>query len=71
MPNIPRALQQTIAPAQPSSSSVALRYLEYSPIQVRGPVTGRQYEFSSSNSVRAVDPRDAALLLRTRFFHKA
>jgi hypothetical protein len=57
-------------PAQPSPrySSVALRYTETSPILVKGPATGRQYQFSGPNPVQAVDARDAAALLRTRFF---
>jgi len=51
-------------------SSVGLRYLEKSPIRVRGPATGRQYEFSAVNSVQSVDARDAESLLNTRFFAK-
>ena len=45
-----------------------LHYLENSPIRVRGPVTGRQYDFSGLRPVQAVDTRDASALLRTRFF---
>jgi hypothetical protein len=48
--------------------SVALRYTETSPILVRGPATGRQYQFSGSKPVQTVDARDAAALLRTGFF---
>ena len=60
------------APQPPAGwSSVGLRYLEKSPIRVRGPVTGRQYEFSAVNSVRSVDARDAGSLLSTRFFARA
>jgi hypothetical protein len=51
-------------------SSVGVRYLEKSPIRVRGPVTGIQYEFSAVNAVRSVDSRDAESLLGTRFFVK-
>ena len=47
-----------------------LRYLEKSPIRVRGPATGREYEFSAADPVRLVDARDAESLLRTRFFAK-
>jgi hypothetical protein len=47
---------------------VALRYLERSPVLVRGPATGRQYAFSGERPVRPVDKRDAATLSRTRFF---
>lgn len=81
-PNSPRAPRQTLAPAAtpalatapapaPSrNSSVALRYLESSPIRVRGPVTGQPYDFSGSHPVQAVDSRDATALLRTRFFRQ-
>jgi len=58
------------APAPVPSSSVAIRYLEKSPIRVRGPVTGRYYDFSGSRSVQVVDSRDAPPLLRTRFFRQ-
>lgn len=49
-------------------SSFKVRYLEKSPIRVRGPATGRDYDFSAANRIRLVDPRDAEALLRTRFF---
>ena len=51
-------------------SLVILRYLENSPILVRGP-TGRQYEFSGARPSQSVDARDAEALLRTRFFRRA
>jgi hypothetical protein len=56
------------AAAQPAYGVVRLRYLERSPIRVRGPVSGRQYEFSAAAPMQAVDSRDAAQLLATRFF---
>ena len=52
-------------------STINLRYSEASPIQVRGPITGRVYSFSRLHLVQAVDPRDAAALLSTRFFRRA
>jgi hypothetical protein len=70
MPLIPRAPQPAVAPVQPSSSLIALRYLRRSPIRVRGPVTGRVYDFSVSNLVQPVDSRDAAALVRTNFFRQ-
>ncbi len=54
--------------SQAASPSVALRYTELSPILVKGPATGRQYQFSGSYPIQAVDARDVAALLRTRFF---
>jgi hypothetical protein len=62
--------QQTPVVQSPSYSTVNLRYLENSPILVRGPVTGRQYEFSGAKPQQLVDVRDADALLRTGFFRK-
>ncbi len=50
---------------------VSVRYLERSPIRVRGPVTGQQYEFSESRPVQSVDGRDASSLLQSRFFRRS
>ncbi len=62
----------TAAAAQPSAwSSVQLRYLERSPIRVRGPVTGKHYDFSAADPIAPVEARDADSLLRTRFFARA
>lgn len=52
-------------------SSLRVRYVEQSPIRVRGPHSGKDYRFSGSDPVRLVDARDAESLLRTRFFAKA
>jgi len=71
VPGVARASAgaQRSHPLAPTSySSVRLRYLENSPIRVRGPVTGRHYEFSSPSPVQSVDPRDVAGLLGTRLF---
>jgi hypothetical protein len=48
-----------------SLSEIELIYLRQSPIQLRGNVTGRVYQFSSQHSIQAVDRRDAAVFLRT------
>ena len=61
------------APARSSGSTapeeaVTLRYLERSPILVHGPATGRRYNFSAGSPLQTVDKRDAAVLMRTRFF---
>ncbi len=55
----------------PAFSTVRLRYIENSPILVRGAATGRHYSFSGARSIQAVDVRDAAAFLRTRFFRRA
>jgi hypothetical protein len=65
-----KAVQQTPVVQASAYSTVNLRYLENSPILVRGPVTGRQYEFSGAKPQQPVDVRDADALLRTGFFRK-
>jgi hypothetical protein len=62
---------QAPAPVSMPESSVSVRYLETSPIQVRGLVSGMSYAFSGSQPVQQVDPRDASSLLNTRFFRRA
>ena len=54
-----------------SQASVAILYLENSTVLVHGSATGREYRFSSVEPVQAVDARDAAALIRTRFFKLA
>jgi len=58
-------------PAPPVERGVMLRYRERGPVLVRGPVTGRSYEFSVERPAQAVEPRDAEVLLRTRHFVRA
>ena len=67
LPGTPQ--QSSGLPGMPRSV-VALRYMQSSPIRVRGPITGRQYEFSATAPVQAVDPKDAPALLRTPFFRQ-
>lgn len=67
----PSTGQRTDGWTEPAYSAVTLRYLESSPVLVRGPATGRQYEFSGTHPIQAVDGRDAEALLRTRFFRRA
>jgi len=70
MPNPLHSAQPAVAPIQRPGSTVALRYLQRSPIRVQGPVTGRHYDFSGSQPVQSVDSRDATALVRTRFFQQ-
>jgi len=58
-------------PISVAQSSISLRYLENSPIRVRGSVSGKYQEFSGSHPVQLVDARDASSLLNTRFFRRA
>jgi hypothetical protein len=50
--------------------SISVRYVETSPIRVRGPVSGISYDFSGTAPMHQVDARDAASLLNTRFFRR-
>jgi hypothetical protein len=47
-----------------------LLYYGHAPLQIRGPVTGQLYQFSSGSPVQAVDGRDAVSMLRTRLFRQ-
>ena len=47
-----------------------LFYYGVTPASVRGPVSGRLYQFSKQQPVQAVDARDAASILRTRLFRQ-
>jgi hypothetical protein len=68
-PEPPQIVNRT-TPAATPYARVSLRYLENSPIRVRGPVTGQDYEFSGSRPVQSIDARDASSLLKTRFFRR-
>jgi hypothetical protein len=76
-PQLPpgNAQARTIQPQSVTTSAprslLRVRYLENSPIRVRGPVSGVGYEFSGARPVQHVDPRDAPSLLKTRFFRPA
>ena len=62
---------QAPPPVSAPQSSVSVCYLETSPIQVRGLISGMIYTFSDSQPVQQVDARDASSLLDTRFFRRA
>jgi hypothetical protein len=51
--------------------SVAVRFKQSSAIIVRGPVTGRHYQFNGSANSQHVDARDAAALVKTGYFQRA
>lgn len=74
-PPPPAPAPPPVAPVTAGSSappaSVRLRFLERARVRVRGPKTGVDYEFSSSEPVRAVHPGDAEALLRTGYFSRA
>jgi hypothetical protein len=62
--------QPPTAKAASAYAAVTLKYLENSPIRVRGAATGREYEFSGVQPVQSVDAWDAEALLQTRFFQR-
>jgi hypothetical protein len=45
-------------------------YYGYATMSVRGPATGRIYQFSHVKPVQPVDARDAASILKTRLFRQ-
>jgi hypothetical protein len=57
--------------ARGPSNSVMLRYKDASAIRVRGPVTGRLYDFSAAQPAQPVDPLDAPALTRSGLLHQA
>ena len=62
------ALRGNVFPG--TQGSVNIQYLESSPLRIRGPVTGRDYEFSATQRMQRVDAPDAQSLLQTRFFRR-
>jgi hypothetical protein len=57
-------------PRVTAGAGVALEYTERARILVRGPSTGRTYEFSAAQRAQTVDPADVPPLLRTGFFRR-
>jgi hypothetical protein len=49
---------------------VVLTYEDGAAIRVRGPVTGRRYDFSEGQPSQPVDTRDAAVLTRNTGFRR-
>ena len=46
----------------PSPSAAAFQYAGHTSLTVRGPVTGRIYQFTRAGAILSVDPRDAPSL---------
>jgi hypothetical protein len=67
----PDGFSRGLAGPAAAVGSVLLRYRERARVLVRGPVTGRGYEFSAEQPMQSVHPRDAEMLLRTRQFVRA
>jgi hypothetical protein len=70
IPAQPAGMQRSTSIPEPQGS-VRIQYLERSPVSVREPVSGRQYDFSATNRVQKVDALDAPSLLQTKFFRRS
>ena len=57
-------------PNSGSGGTTTLSYNQSAPILVHGPITGRQYLFSSSRPEQTVDRRDVEGLLSTGLFRR-
>jgi hypothetical protein len=55
----------------PAAHQARIEYLAEAAILVRGPSTGRHYQFSAANRVQPVDPADAGPLVKTGYFRVA
>ena len=70
--NISTTTPATVEVVEPSPAGlnppVRLQYLQTRPLLVRGPATGRVYQFSGAHPEAGVDGRDAAALLQTHLF---
>ena len=58
-------------PIPDGATSVNIRFRQSSAIMVRGPVTGKHYQFNGSANALRVDARDAAALIKTGYFQHA
>jgi hypothetical protein len=54
-----------------SSAETSLRFVQRRSIVVRGPITGKRYQFHESHFTPGIDPRDVTFLLKSGFFEKA
>jgi hypothetical protein len=57
--------------AAASGPSVRIQFTQQAAILVRGPATGRHYQFHPGTQIQSVDPRDAASLLKSGYFRLA
>lgn len=68
LPPAPPSADAPQAPAAPTT--VRVRYTQQAGVRVRGPASGRSYEFSVIAAVQSVDSRDAEGLVGTGFFRR-
>jgi hypothetical protein len=55
---------------QAAGTSINLRFKQPSAVMVRGPVTGKHYQFNGSANAQRVDARDAAALIKSGYFQQ-
>lgn len=55
---------------QDAGMSVNVRFKQPSAVLVRGPVTGRHYQFDGTVNTRRVDARDAVPLIKSGYFQQ-
>jgi len=60
-----RAAPVDLGPHGPGVTLIKLRYSDSAPVRLRGPITGRAYDFSGAAPVQEVDVRDAAIFVRS------
>jgi hypothetical protein len=69
------ALAQGMAGGQPMPDargpSVRIEFTQQASILIRGPATGRHYQFHPGAQTQQVDPRDAASLVKSGYFRAA
>jgi hypothetical protein len=64
-PEPARAAPADFGLSAPGVTITRLRYADSAPMRLRGPVTGRAYDFSGAAPVQEVDVRDAAIFVRS------
>ncbi|HEX3437535.1 MAG TPA: hypothetical protein VHT24_12265 [Pseudacidobacterium sp.] len=52
-------------------TTVQIKFTQPSAIMIRGPITGRHYQFHGTEITQTVDARDAAALIRSGYFLRA
>jgi hypothetical protein len=60
----------TQTPAQ-AGSAVRIEFTQQASVLIRGPATGRHYQFHAGAQTQPVDPRDAAVLVKSGYFRLA
>jgi hypothetical protein len=67
----PARSQQTSANNGAGGTAITLLYSQSSHMHVRGPISGKTYQFSGAQPLQTVDPRDVTALLETGLFRRA